>query len=421
MIDDDTLEDEILVDVLPRAALVMVGVLFFGLAFRLWSLALPGDAITAVVMLYIYGTAVMCIVGGGAGVDLERWGHWIGLWIVVVSLAGAAWIFLRRPAGFFGTDALLFPRLAAEDLLAGQSPYTRTYSSAEYPTAFEHATPTADGGYVHRLSYPLGSVLVLLPSTLLGSPGTMFMGVVAAGGLALIVLASPARLVPFGIVSYLGARQLVFAAAGGVTDALWFVPAMVALLLWADDRRVAAAAVLGIACSIKQTPWLILPYLGVWSLLEAGVARTARRVGAGVAVFAVINAPAIVATPRAWLVGVFGPLGSHAPLVQQGMGLTWLSVSGVYELPSTFFHATVALVGVVTLIGYAGVARRSGRARWAAWALPALLLFVHYRSLASYFTAFGVLAYLAALASAGALRRPNWPDVDIILEGIARD
>lgn len=417
MIEGETIDDDLLIEAIPRVGLVAVGMLFFSLAWRLWSVALPGDTITALIMLYVYGTGIGCVVLGAAGVDLQRWGHWIGLWVVLASLAGASWIFLKRPPMFFGTDALLFPRLSAETLLAGQSPYTQTYAASQYPSAFQHATPTATGGYVHHLAYPLGSVLVLVPAAITGEPGTVTLFLVATAGLALTVLVSPARLVPLGILAYLGGRNIVWTAAGGVTDPLWLVPAMVALLYWAARRRTVASAWLGVACAIKQTPWLLLPYLFVWSVVEDGRRATARRLGAGLGVFAAVNLPAIVLSPRAWLEGVFGPLGSHAPLVQQGMGLVWLSVSGVYELPSRFFYALVAVVGLTSMAAYTVAARRSERARWAAWALPAAVLFVHYRSLASYFFTFGVLGYLAALASVGALRWPSWPDWRVLTGG----
>ena len=70
---------------------------------------------------------------------------------------------------------------------------------------------------------------------------------------------------------------------------------------------------LGLACSIKQTPWFCLPFLAIGLFIEAcntgrrPVQLVMRYLAIVVAVFVVVNIPFIVWQPMAWARGTFLP------------------------------------------------------------------------------------------------------------------
>jgi hypothetical protein len=135
----------------------------------------------------------------------------------------------------------------------------------------------------------------------------------------------------------------IFSAAfsAGGTDAA-FLPFLV-LAVWRWDRfgqgkaaglaRWIGPVALGLACSIKQTPWFCVPFLAMGVALEAR--RAGNRVapillsyvGVVAAVFTAVNLPFIVWQPHAWAHGTLIPFVD--PLVADGQGLVSLATHGI--------------------------------------------------------------------------------------------
>ena len=126
---------------------------------------------------------------------------------------------------------------------------------------------------------------------------------------------------------------------GGVTDAL-FLPFLF-LALWRWDRyadldasvvaRWLSPVALGLAVSVKQTTWFLIPFLLI-ALVHEGRAHSTRAalrtplryLTTVLAVFAVINLPFAVWSPGAWLHGIVLPLTS--PFVPGGQGIINMSL-----------------------------------------------------------------------------------------------
>ncbi len=126
-----------------------------------------------------------------------------------------------------------------------------------------------NGQPVTSLSYPALSFLLYMPFLLAGwsSQLAVAINVLAwAIGIVLTFALLPRSLRPLAIV--IGSFSVYISyAVGGVTDAL-FVPLLIgAVYKWDQFPRLRGVAayrgpvLLGLAMAVKQTPWLVLPFL----------------------------------------------------------------------------------------------------------------------------------------------------------------
>lgn len=390
---------------------IVAGAVLLRYAFTIWSLFIPGPATTVASVLLVVATATGLLLVGVAEVDVGTHGRAIATFVLGVIVASALLVYVGGiEIQYPGPDALLFGRYGADLLLDGANPFAASMAPAwsQFGTTPLSQTPTMDGGRVTSWSYPAGSLLAFVPATGLGLEAGVTTGVATLAMLAYQTLRANATFALAPAVVILG-LAFVHGSFLGLTDAIWMLPTVVAMTAWHDGRDRRAAVAMGVACAVKQLPWLICPFLAIWVWRAAPSGRAAlRRAGRLVAwgggTFLAINAPFILWNPQAWLTSVLTPVGSTATLVHQGVGLTLLTVSGVVALPTWTFVGLVASATVAALVCYACYWERL---RWAAWVLPVAILFVHYRSLFSYFMAFAVVGLWAGLCARDELA--NWP------------
>ena len=344
----------------------------------------------------------------------------LGAAALVVALSEGAAI-ATRP--FYTTDSAAFNQVATELLLHGKNPYTSSFAGAaqllSYPS--QYWTYTLNGGHVAQMSYPAGSFLVQAPLMALGVHhlATDWLDLAAwlatAALLFLLVPRSLRWLAPLLLLTdaFLGPLS------NGGTDAL-FIPFLV-VAMWRWDRFVGARryslaawlspVALGLACSIKQSPWFCVPFVLVGIALEArsaqvGALRTATRYALITgAVFTLINLPFFIWSPAAWLRGTLRPLLD--PLVPDGQGLVTLALHGLtggVDLRGLFVAGALAGVALLAALGvwYSQLKRT-----WL-FLLP-LVLFVPGRSLTNYLLDFVPAALIAALSVQRAARSVPGP------------
>lgn len=392
---------------------IVAGAVLLRYGWTLWSLLLPGTLAGAIILVYVVATSLGLLLVGASGVDIREHGRAIAAFVVAVIVSTVVGVFLvgirvQTP----GPDALLFSQYAVDLLLAGENPYAASMAPAweRYGTLPLSVTPTLDGGHVTSFSYPAGSILVFVPQRLLGIPDFgQTVGLAAVGALAYLTYYSPGELALAPATLFL-TLNLVYNSFMGVTDALWLLPVLVAMHSWYRGRLRWTAVWMGVACSLKQQPWIITPFLAVWlyhesSTLEAFLDEATQTLAWGVGTFLAINLPFLLWNPAAWVASVFTPVGgSGGTLIHQGVGLTALTVSGQLLLPTSTYVVYVALATVTALLAYAVY---WDRLKWVAWVMPAVILFVHYRSLLSYFLFLFPVAYWAALLATDSVYQPG--------------
>ncbi|RLF16177.1 MAG: hypothetical protein DRJ97_01790 [Thermoprotei archaeon] len=348
--------------------------------------------------LLLYVLSFVLIVEAFTDLDLTRVTR--SLTVVVIALFAAAFVFSAPNAPRYCTDAMLFTRYAVELLLEGHNPYAYSMQQAllKYATMdYRWLTETLEGAPVSTYSYPSLSFLIYVPAFL---AGLRDVGAVMAAFFCLtaffLVKETPQeyRLLPI-LILFLDPMLAVLSYVGA-HDVVWMFFLLLAMKYFnprsKDSLRV-SAILLGVAFAVKQTPWLILPFLVIWTVKEAGVKRAAELISIAALVFLAPNLPFMLWDFNSWLEGVLTPVAK--PLIPQGYGLVALVYEGYVYLPKEFF--TVATVTVAATLLALYWLNFNDKVKYLAWVVPMFVLFFAWRSLPSYFMFFIPVAYYAAL------------------------
>jgi len=332
----------------------------------------------------------------------------IGTAIFSVGLAGFGTI---HGSNYFMTDSAAFNQRATSLILKGINPYSAHLNPVHLAlsNASNFWTYTLSGGHIDQVSYPAGAFLLQAPFQWLGfthlTSDYLDLAAWLATGLIIYFTATPKYrwIAPMLLVT----SVFTYIFTHGGTDAL-FVP-FLTLAAWRTTVFVDALAprwqrwigplALGLACSIKQTPWFAAPLLLLVVLAEArDLDRSLWKIGASyvglaVAPFAILNLPFVLWNVRAWWHGVLIPLTQ--PLIPDGQGLVSVVQHGLLNSVSPLW-LSVAGLGVLLLLA---VAIWSHPLRWSkAWLfLLPLVFFIAARSLTAYYIDFVPAGIAAAL------------------------
>jgi hypothetical protein len=396
-------------------SLVWLGVIIGGLnIWGSWSSWPLGGIVAPMLLLAgIAGLAASWVVRSPRSRTMQLLG--LGSVIVAAGIPEAVNVHLRQ---YYSTDSAAFNQVAARVLFHGHNPYTTTMASAArlLQVPAHNWTYTVNGGHVTSLSYPAGSFLFQVPAMALGFHHQivdwmdLYAWLITGVLLFLLIQASVRWLAALLILTPIFVQMF---SAGG-TDAA-FVPFLI-LAVWRWDRfhlgRSAGVAswigpiALGLACSIKQTPWFCLPFLVVGLFIEARntgrrpVQLVMRYLAIVVAVFFVVNIPFIVWQPTAWARGTFLPFTD--PLVADGQGLVTLVLHGVARGASLPMLTVAGVLVFVALMAAFVVWYPQMKRIW--MILLPLTLFVATRSLTSYLLDLYPAAIVAALSVAPGVR-----------------
>lgn len=392
---------------------VLCGVVLILWGLRLWGYGtiVPWTAVPAVV-LAAWGLGLV-VWHGGKVTRSPRSSTFLGITLGLAVMALLVWAYTQAiTAPAYGTDEMAFDQFAAHLWLHGINPYGRSLAQAfaRYQVSPNGYTWTLTGHPVTALSYPAQSFLIYVPFMLLGWHTQLATGlnVLAwAAGMILLFVGVPRPLKPLVIV-LASLSVYISYAVGGVTDAL-FVPFLVlAARAWDQyPRRQGWQAIwsplwFGLALGIKQTPWVIAPFLFVGIAAEgrrlfgswrAGLRPAGRYAAITGIVFLLPNLPFIVANAHTWLVGILTPL--IAPTVPNGQGLITLSlflpIGGGSLLAYTALSAVLLLgLWVVYVVTYP-------RLKLWTFIVPSVALFVATRSFGSYLVMLVPAALMAYL------------------------
>jgi hypothetical protein len=401
--DDDGWQDRLSSRVL---ALALAAVLM-RVGLRLWGAAVDGGLVAAMLTALTFAAGVQIAVLCACDINMEQYSRKIAYGVVAVMTLlalGLAWTSNIFPR--LGSDVIAFSSYAAELVANGQNPFAMSMGpSADLPGHPDQWTLRADGSRVTAWSYPGGSLWLYGAQYLaigrgpIGIRLTSIIGVTVLGVAMIEWLPTPYQIA--GPLSLIAAQNEWLAAAGGLNDMWWVLPTAGSLVLWARDRRVAAAVVLGIACAMKQQPWPIAGFLAIWVWKERDSVKDFARTGgtyaaAGLGMFLVLNLPWMLAGPGAWLGSVLVPISTaSSPLISTGVGVAVLNTAVDGTVPYAVFGLLLPAVIVASLAAYWAWFETL---RWAAWVSPAVILFFSSRSLPSYFHWILPLALLALFA-----------------------
>ncbi len=349
----------------------------------------------------------------------ERRQHLIGWGALPAIIAALAiWSYFQVfTAPDYGTDEIAFDQYAAQLALHGINPYLHSMAPA-FPLF--HVSPNGytfqlNGQPVTALSYPALAFEAYLPLLAAGitTQAAVWVEIFSwALGAAILYAVLPRSVAPLAGV-LMSIDVYVGYSVGGVTDTL-FVPLLIgAAVGWdrfASARGPAAwrgPVCMGLAMAVKQTPWLVLPFVIAGIVVESrqrngtrqAVRDGLRYTGIAFAAFAVPNLPYAVAAPGAWLDGILTPFNSH--MVPAGQGLVDISLSLMAGGGSLALFNVAAVIVLAAML--ACYVTTYPALKPAAFLLPSVALFFAGRSFGSYL----VMLVPSALAAAATTARPR--------------
>lgn len=403
-----------LLEIAERAAwsLVWLAVLTSGVASwrQWWTSSLAVAVSLCLVVAGLVGLLVTWLIGAPRRRGLQA----VALLVVLAAvLFPAAFAIHLRP--YYTTDSAALDQLAARLLLHGHDPYAWSLASAQRLLTVPQKlwTYTARGGHVASVSYPAGSFLVYYAAMELGFQHMIVDWVdlfawMACSALLFVLL--PTRLRWLGALLAVTPVFVSTYSTGG-TDAV-FLPFLLPAV-WRWDRfgvrggglaRWVGPIALGLACSVKQTPWFCVPFLATGIFLEGrasgrpALRLAVRYLGTVLVVFFAVNLPFLLWDPHGWERGTLLPF--TAGLVADGQGLVSLAAQGLTGgADLTMLSLAAALGYLAALVAFLVWYRRLKRF----WLL--LLPFVFFlspRSLASYLVDLLPVALVAAVSVANA-------------------
>ncbi|PZS39613.1 MAG: hypothetical protein DLM62_07325, partial [Pseudonocardiales bacterium] len=319
--------------------------------------------------------------------------------LAAVIVALGVWCYFQiYMAPDYGTDEIAFDQYAAQLALHGINPYLHSMAAA-FPLF--HVSPNGytfllNGRPVTKLSYPALAFEEYMPLLALGvkAQAAVWTDVAswALGGVVLYTVL-PRKLAPLAAI-VISLDVFTGYAVGGITDFL-FIPLLIGAaagwdrFVWTRGPAAWRGPILmGLAMAVKQTPWLVVPFVVAGIVLESrrlrdwaqGIRDGLRYLGIAGAAFLVPNLPYLLNSPRGWVSGILTPI--TAQTVPAGQGLVSLSLSlsvGGGSLQD--YNAAALVVLVVLFICYVTT---YPVLKPAAFLLPSIVLFFAARSFGSY-------------------------------------
>jgi len=285
------------------------------------------------------------------------------------------------------TDALALSLASGTMILHGQNPYGADLSWGFnlFPVPMSEHTAFIGGGELSQINYPALAILLYLPAVAFRFDPLFISAAGLVGAVLVLAAIAPRSFKTLAPIPFLVGPDSIKFVLGSLQD-IWYVLFMLpAAFLWTDAPLI-AGVFLGLACGVKQQPWLAVPFflVGFVAGSRAADENKWRRFGwaaLGLALgFGVPNAVFALTRPAAWFSAVIQPL--TAPFSAMGVGVVSLAYSGAFALPDWTLHW---LPPVVLFAFFIVALRRFEDVRNALWLVPGIALFFAPRSLDNYF------------------------------------
>lgn len=295
-------------------------------------------------------------------------------WFTQGLLVGAAIVALGTTAAgaiisnpFYGTDEVAFSQYQAHLALSGINPFTASLAPSimRYHVPVDYITHFLNGSAIEGATYPAGSFLFYMPALALGmhAQAAIIVDLVSWVVALLLLWTLVPRRVSWVAVIFVATTVYASFIIGGVTDSLYLPFLILAMWRWdkygvrgAGFARWIGPVALGLAMSVKQTPWFFAPFLviGVANEVRARGDRwlgvVGRYIAAAAATFLLLNLTWILDSPSKWFKACLIPLtASFVPLGQGLINITLANRLGGGNL-AYFSYAGLAWVGMVLVL-----------------------------------------------------------------------
>lgn len=360
------------------AVLYAASAVFALLAALLASIPLHREWGRVAVAPYAAGAVVaLVLVRRGGSAALAR------AWLAIAVMMGAALLPLglevawraRTSAGLHVQSEAVVTEEAARALVHGRDPYAATYLHgplAARPLGTKTHFPYLPGMIVFGLPRAVAGDRAIADARVWFAAGTLAVG---AAALAISRSAARSKLRAAQVLVVLPTGALLMATGGHDLPVLALL--LLALVLAARGRPWEAGIVLGVASAMKQTAWILVPFLVVTVLAVEGRRAAGRLMiaAAGVAL-PLIGAFAVWNPSAFWEDAVLFPLGlgkDRTPAATPTLGSLL-----VRAFPGARTALTVALVAVVAAVALYLLVPRPPRSVSGAAARTALVFAVGF-------------------------------------------
>ncbi|MGQ9542720.1 MAG: hypothetical protein ACUVTM_01335 [Candidatus Bathyarchaeia archaeon] len=308
------------------------------------------------------------------------------LFVTVSSIYVIAQVQYR---GVYRTDSMAFTHYAAQLwLFPSWNPYPHDLQKAleMFSVDVDYITLRPDGDLVTNLNYPALHFLIFTPFIYFGVSDMRWITILFELATFLIIyLKSPNILRPLIIIPlFAGSDLAINFTAGCLGDFLWVLP--LSLTVFYLRNPAVAGLTYGLACSIKQEPWILAPYLLVYMLRAngkgdwGGLKVTSIFVVLTVSAFILPNLFFILESPESWFNGVTTPLSGDLIVVSQGISM--VTQKGLIPLSKTFYTTLAVTITALLFIYYVVY---FPELKNVLWAFPALIMWTSPRGLQNYF------------------------------------
>lgn len=378
-----------------RIGLLSTGLVLFARAYDLWIYGQSWQSSLSLLPSFAawgFGAclAILALHRPSAALESSKGPSSRSAWLILIGLLGAflsqAYLHWHtyQPLTAPHTDNQMIAEYAVQVLRRGINPYTWDFT--DFRRAYHDLldfTAFLDGSIQRRLTYPALPTLLLTALETIGLGYVKLISVAAhASVLILLFVGSPPTLRPVILLPLFVFREFAFFPLAGLQDVLWCALILGMVISW--NRPVWRAVFFGLACSYRQQPWLIAPFLLIELWHEGGPLRERMlRLGdfalIATAVFLVTNLPFMIWDPVAWLLGAMEPSYASFNVWSQGLGA--LTQFGLIPWPRTFYTVLQLSIYASALLLYW---RHPRTVRHAIWVFPAFFFWLYYRALANY-------------------------------------
>jgi uncharacterized membrane protein len=185
---------------------------------------------------------------------------------------------------------------------------------------------------------------------------------------------------------FAGSDLAINFTAGCLTDLLWVFPLLVVIFEFRNDY--ASGAFYGLACAIKQVPWIFAPFLLIskWKdskeerSLKKKISRVMKFCLTSILFFIIPNLFFIIKDFTAWYSGMTQPIFGNLLVLSQGLSM--ITQTGMIPLPMEFYTICTIVIVVALIINYFVY---YNKIKYSMWIFPSIILWFSYRGLQNYF------------------------------------